>query len=224
MSIKRQAGVIAAVLLLAACADKVKETPPPERLYNEALAAAQGGGLFGSRDCFAAERKVEELRRLYPYHSATLEGELVIADCAYAEGRTEEAIGRWEAFLRFHPGHRRSVDVWLQLARAYKSQYDDYDRDLGAVKQALHAASTVIREYPASVSASEGADIRGWARELLAKREYYVARHYRRQGELLSAKGRLEGLIQMYPETAVIAAARDDLEKIVKRLNFPALQ
>lgn len=221
---KLQRFIVALLLLVAACADKVKETPPPERLYNEAVAAAQSGGLFGGRDCYEVERKVEQLRQYYPYHSATLDGELLIADCAFAEKRTEEAIGRWESFLRFYPSHRRAVEVWMQLARAYKSQYDDYDRDLGAVKQALNAASTLIRDYPTSVSAGEGTDIHNWAREILAKREYYVARHYRRSGDLLSAKGRLESLIQMYPETTVIAEARSDLEKIVKRLNFPALQ
>lgn len=214
---------LGAIVAQGCAGRKVQDTPSPERLFEEAVQAAESGGLFGSRDCYTAERKVEELRRRYPYHSATVEGELVLADCAYAEKRAEEAIGRWEAFLRFHSGHGRQADVWIRLARAYKDLYDDYDRDLGSVKQALHAASTVVRDFPTTEIAQEAAEIRAWAREILAKREYYVARQYRRRGDLLSAKGRLEYLVQAFPETAVATEAQGDLKQIVKRLDFPQL-
>ncbi len=220
----RTTWVLLAMTLTVGCAGRrAVETPSPQDLFSQAQAAAESGGLFGTRDCFTAERKVQELRSRYPYHASTLEGELILADCSMQDGRTNEAIGRWEAFLNLHRGHARSAEVWAKLASAYMALYDDYDRDLGSIHRALNAAQTLLRRYPDSGFTDQAVEVRAQAREAIAKRELYVARFYRREGELLSARQRLQNVINAYPDLPQAVEARKELLAIEKRLNLPTL-
>ncbi|RMF19293.1 MAG: outer membrane protein assembly factor BamD [Candidatus Dadabacteria bacterium] len=211
------------LVLATGCASTQRSdaAPSPERLFQEAEEAAQHGGPFGTRDCFTAEQKVTELRERFPYHAATIEGDLIIAECAWNDGRQAEATARWESFVRLYPDHRRAPEVWLRLARAYKEQFDDIDRDLGSAIQALNAANTLIRRFPESDEANEAVEVRKWAREQLAAHELYVARQYIREGSNLAARDRLTELVRLYTGTSAAETAQALLTDIESRLNFP---
>lgn len=215
--------LLTAALLPACSGRKVTEAPPPERLYAAAEAAARSGGLFGTRDCLKAARHLDELRQRYPYHALTAEGELVLARCAREDGRGMEAIGRWEAFLRLHPGHRRSQEVRLEVARTWLDEHDDYDRDPGAASQALRYAGQIIREAPGSDAALAAAEVMQAARLELARRELYIARQYRRQGKLLAAAERYRNVIQLYHDLPPARRAQDELARVEERLGLDGL-
>lgn len=224
MSFRIYGGAVLSLFAVVACATMQQgaHAPSPDQLYREAEEAAEHGGPFGTRDCFTAERKVAELRERFPYHAATIEGDLVIAECAWNDGRQAEATARWETFVRLYPDHRRAPEVWLRLARGWQEQFDDIDRDLGSALQALNAANTLIRRFPESNAAGEAVAVRKWARERLAEHELYVARQYFREGSLLSARDRLVALLGLYGNTKTAGMARKLLETVEARLNLPA--
>lgn len=199
------------------------EPPGPETLYAEAKDAAESGGLFGTRDCLKAARRMDELRTRYPYHALTAEGELMLAACALEDGRAMEAIGRWQTFLRLHPGHRRTQEVRLAMARAWLGQHDDYDRDVGAARQALLQASTLIREAPESDEAAAVSEVHRAARTILAERELYVARQYRRGGEPLAAVDRYRDLIAAFGDLPPAETAREELAALERKLGLAAV-
>lgn len=199
---------------------KSGDTATPEQLYEEARKAAESGGLFGTRDCIKAGRKMDELRLRHPYHALTAEGELLLAECSLADGRAMEAIGRWQTFLRLHPGHRRTPEVRLAMARAWLGEHDDYDRDVGAAQQALLQASILIREAPASAEAAAVVDVHRDARTILARRELYIARQYRRLGEPLAAVDRYREVLEAYGDLPPAEDARRELTALEARLGL----
>lgn len=214
--------LVGTLLLFSACATgRGGGADSPQDMRAAAEKAATSGGLFGARDCLGAERRIRELKQRYPYHALSVESDLVLAECALAEGRPSEAIARWQAFLRLNPGHRRAPEARLNIARAYLEMVDDHDRDLGAASQALSAANRLIREHPESEHTDRAVEIRSTARGLLAKRELYVARHYRRRGELLSARARYETVVQRYGDLPLADSARTELARIRDRLDLP---
>jgi len=215
--------VLALAAVAAACASTPDGPPPsPEELFAAAEREAVSGGLFGGRDCFAAEAKIEELRRRYPYHGATIEGELILAACAYDDGREPEAIGRWEAFVRLYPSHAKVPHVLDRLGDAYMGLYDDYDRDLGPVHQALASSEQIVRNHATSPEVDAALIRRTQARTILATRELYVADFYRKSGHLLSARSRYLRVVDLYGDLDEAAAAREALARVERRLNLPA--
>lgn len=209
--------------LTSACASTPNApAPTPEELFADAQREATSGGPFGSRDCFAAEAKIEELRRRYPYHGATIEGELILAACAYEDGRKPEAIGRWEAFVRLYPSHAKVPHVLDRLGAAYMELYDDYDRDLGPVYQALASAEQVVRNHPESPEVEAALRRRMWARTILATHELYVADFYRKSGHLLSARARYLRVLDLYGDLDTAREARTALAQLEQRLGLPA--
>jgi outer membrane protein assembly factor BamD len=213
---------LAAAALLAGCGARGPAEPPgPAQLYEDARLAADSGGLFGTRDCIKAGRRMDELRTRYPYHALTAEGELLLAECALSDGRAMEAIGRWQTFLRLHPGHRRTNEVRLAMARAWIGEHDDYDRDTGAAQQALLQSSILIREAPASAEAAAVVEVHREARIVLALREMYVARQYRRLGEPLAAVDRYRVVIEAYGDLPPADDARRELAALEAKLDLP---
>lgn len=216
-------GLVAATLIAGCGSRKSGEPPGPAQLYEEARLAAESGGLFGTRDCIKAGRRMDELRTRYPYHALTAEGELLLAECALSDGRAMEAIGRWQTFLRIHPGHRRTNEVRLAMAKAWIGEHDDYDRDTGAAQQALLQSSILIREAPASAEAAAVVEVHREARLVLAQRELYIARQYRRLGEPLAAVDRYRVVLEAYGDLPPAVDARRELAALEAKLNLKPL-
>ncbi len=212
---------LAVAVLIAGCGRRTTAEPPgPAQLYEEARLAAESGGLFGTRDCIKAGRRMDELRTRYPYHALTAEGELLLAECAMSDGRAMEAIGRWQTFLRLHPGHRRTNEVRLAMAKAWIGEHDDYDRDTGAAQQALLQSSILIREAPGSTEAAAVVEVHREARIVLAQRELYIARQYRRLGEPLAAIDRYRVVLEAYGDLPPAKGARRELAALEAKLNL----
>jgi len=162
----------------------------------------------------SALKKFDEIKDRFPFTQHSLLAELKSADCNYYEGNYVEAVAQYEEFASSHPTNEALPYVFFQIAMGYYKQIDTIDRDPGAAMDAINAFTKLLKTYPDSPYTEEARARRLAARNFLAKHEMYVAMFYVRTDELDQAVGRLEYLLDNYPETESARDAADILARI----------
>ncbi len=162
----------------------------------------------------AALKKFGEIQERFPFSRFSLMAELKSADCHFYLEHYIEAISSYHDFERSHPTNEAIPYVLFQIGMSYYAQIDTIDRDPGAALDAEIAFGKVIRLYGQSPYTEEAkARIRA-ARDFLANHEMYVAAFYVKTGKYKQSVGRLEYLLDNYPETTVAVEAGELLAMI----------
>jgi len=193
------------VLLLGGCGKKGRwlgKEPNPADLYEKGLA------LYKKKRYERALEVFNELKGSFPgvdpYYTRA---ELRAADCYFFRKEYPEAISHYEEFKKFHPFHEDIPYVIFQIGLSHFKEIRSIDRDQASTMKALSNFEFLIANYPPSIfteKAQEKAKICG---EKLAGRELYIAKYYYKRRKYQGAKGRLKGLVQLYPKVKIVDEA-----------------
>jgi len=150
------------------------------------------------------------LKNKYPFSKYAAYAELRIADTHFSEGKYAEAASGFRIFLRGHPTHPEveSGYVNYRICECYVNQMpEDWALAPPAYEKDQASAHDALRELRAFVDRFGKSRYIGRARKRLrrvlrrlADHELYVARFYLDRDRPRAAAGRLEGLLQEYPE------------------------
>ena len=105
----------------------------------------------------------------------------------------------------------------FQIGNCHYQRIDTIDRDPAGAFDAVQAFSRLLRAYPVSPYTEEARAKIKAAKTFLANHEMYVADFYLRKEEYKQAEGRLQYILDNYPDTAIapqvkelLAAVRSD--------------
>lgn len=186
----------------------------PEAMAMEAM------DEFNHAQYNVALKKFGEIQERFPFSRFSLMAELKSADCHFYLQHYIEAISSYHEFERSHPTNEAIPYVLFQIGMSHYQQIDTIDRDPGAALDAEIAFGKLLRLYGQSPYTEEAkARIRA-ARDFLANHEMYVASFYMKTQKYKQSIGRLEYLLDNYPETTVAVEA-GELLAMLKAGNPP---
>ena len=197
--------VVAAAGLLAGCAGKDADAPPPDRpaeeLYNEGQDFMDQGNY---RD---AAKSFEEVERQHPYSQWATRGQIMAAYAYYQSNQYDEAVGAAERFIELHPGHKDVPYAYYLAGMSYYEQISDVGRDQEMTQKAQDSFSELIRRFPDSAYSRDASLKIDLIRDHLAGKEMEIGRYYQRQRVWLAAINRFQAVIQRYQTTTHVPEA-----------------
>jgi outer membrane assembly lipoprotein YfiO len=208
--------------LLLSCATAEKPPPSAEEIYARAVTAATPSGLFASRDCLEVERLFTEMRTRYPYNQRALDLEALLAECYFAQGEYPQAAAHWRILVENYPGHEQVPEYLFHLIQSLLKMVDDYDLDLTHAYSAWGYADQFLRNHPTHSLSGKVFELRGLARSWIARREFYVAKFYLKNGAWLSAYDRLSYLSREFSDLKEGKEAESLLKELSSSRTFPA--
>ncbi len=191
--------------LLGGCGKKrgwwTKETDPAV-LYEKGLE------LYKKKQYERALQVFNELKGSFPgvdpYYTWA---ELKAADCYFFRKEYPEAISHYEEFKKFHPFHEDIPYVIFQIGLSHCKQIRSIDRDQSSTRKALSNFEFLIANYPPSIFTEKAREKAKMCREKLAGKELYIAKYHYKRKKYQGAKGRLKGLVQLYPKAKIVDEA-----------------
>ena len=190
---------------------RLTATGEPTRL------TAQGMDYFNRGNYFSALEAFKEVRDRYPFSNFSLLAELKSADSHFYMNEYAEARALYEDFVGKHPTNEAIPYVLFQIGMCHFKGIDTIDRDPGAAHEAIAVFTRLLRTYPSSSYVVEAKTRVATARDFLAQNEMYVARFYVRAEKWAAAAGRLEYILQQYPDSSVAPKAKEMLPDIRRR-------
>ncbi|UOD33715.1 outer membrane protein assembly factor BamD [Deferribacteraceae bacterium V6Fe1] len=148
------------------------------------------------------------------------QAQLFLADSYFFLNQFDEAIPSYEEYLDIYPDNEYAKQALYRLALCYYKQIDTIDRDQTNTIKALENFKKLKDRFPEYAKTVEtNAKIKE-LREMLAEREYYVAKFYLRTKKFKAAEMRFKTVLEQYPDTEIFPkAAIDYAEYIVERSN-----
>lgn len=203
MSMRAYFLLLPVLLLLAACSgtgDKKEGVDPAagvpvEELYNQAA------DLMDAKQFKSAQKKFEDVERLYPYSQWATQAQMMAAYSAYQDLRYDEALLALDRFLELHPSHEKADYVLYLRALCYYEQLTDVKRDQKMTTLALDAFGALINRYPDSPYTKEAKLKRDLTMDHLAGKEMEIGRYYLTRGEYNAAINRFITVIRQYQTT-----------------------
>jgi len=200
---------MASILIFAGCASKQKPGEDMADIYaQKALKDFRHGDYYGALETF------QKIRDQYPFSKHSLLSELKIADCNYYLEKYPEALAQYEEFEQNHPTNEAVPYVLFQIGMSHYKMLDTIDRDTTGAKDAIQAFTRLLKTFPGSPYTEEAKIKIAEARDFLARHEMYVASFYKRTKEFKQAEGRLQYILDAYPDTSVAEKARMMLKEL----------
>lgn len=201
------------LLNLAGCGTlKDKELELPEVLVKEAMHDFRHGNYYDALETF------NKIKDHYPFSSHSLLAELKIADCNYYLKKYEEALPQYMEFEQNHPTNEAIPYVLFQIGMSHFKMIDSIDRDTTGAKEAIQNFSRLLKSFPQSPYTEEAQVKIAKAKDFLARHELYVAEFYGRTKQYRQAEGRLEYIIDNYPQSSVAEKAKRMLVDVRKQV------
>ncbi len=192
------------LLLLGGCGfftQRPEPIPPAKELYQKGEYELEKGRFDEARVNF---RRIFER---HPESPLAPRARFLFGETYYREAQFDKAIKEFEAFMSFYPGHPIADLVQFRLAMSYYDQMKPVEQDQGLTQKAIEQLKKLVKEYPDSRYATEALGKIEICRGRLAQKELWVASYYAKQGNLVGARQRLEGLLKEYAGTLVVPEA-----------------
>lgn len=197
------------------------------RRAEERLAA--GDEALGRNDFAGAAMHYDFVRVSYPYLGASTTAELRLADVDFAAEMWVAARDRYQNFVRMHP---TSTDVDYAAYRAaltwYRQTPSDFfllpsstTKDQSAQQAAHRELGTFVRNYPNSELQQEARATLREVEDKLAQHELNVATFYGQQERWKAVSGRLQTLVERYPEAKTAPRALLELHDAALKAEQP---
>ena len=191
------------VLLFTAmgCTGRGHEDPILQLSAAEAL--ARGKELVAQEKYLRARPYLTHAFEVEPNTVTGREGLLLAADTFFLEGNRAayvQAEAKFRDFLNRFPTSERASYAHFQRANSLARQMEKPDRDQKTTRKALESYQELMRLYPTSEYAAQAREQIRIVRANLAEHEYIVAHFYYRTRLPKAAVGRLENLLENYPE------------------------
>lgn len=197
------------VALISGCGSKQEPSVDmADILAREAMDDYKHGKYYDALETF------QKIKDHYPFSKHGLLAELKIADCNFYLKNYDAALGHYEEFEQNHPTNEAIPFVLFQIGRSYFKMIDTIDRDPSGANNAIQAFTRLIKTYPDSPYTVEAQVKIASAKDFLARHELYVASFYKRTKEFKQAEGRLEYILDYYPQSSIVDKARNMLREV----------
>jgi outer membrane protein assembly factor BamD len=211
-----------------------------ERYYSEAKTALNVG------DYQKAIKLYEQLESRYPFGVYAQQALLESAYAYYKSDEPESALAALDRFIHLYPlnPHMDYAHYLKGLVNFHRGvgiiqRYiprDESQRDPSSARDALKDFKVLVKRFPKSQYAQDGAQRIVYLRNRLAQHEINVAQYYMRRGAHIGAINRAQYVVENYQRTPAVPEALtimvrgykilglDDLAKETLRVlesNFP---
>jgi outer membrane protein assembly factor BamD len=219
---------LAAAVLFAGCSssDPMEPRMDPE-FVNLSMEQVfeRAEALYEQEKWTRARRFYSHVYENYPNDPLGRRALLRVADTYFSQGdpvNLIEAQYKYRDFVNRYPGSDRADYAMLQIAMVSYKQMERPDRDQTKTYEAIAKINEMIAAYPNSSLRPEAEKRLQEARDRLARHDHLVAAFYLRSGNARAALGRLNALVEEYPNYARRAEVFYDLGRALDALGRSA--
>ncbi len=192
------------LLTVVACKNKKATNPlahinskqPDKVLFDRAMEAMK------QRKYDVARMTLQTLINTYPDSEFVARAKLTVGEAWYQEGTTAamaQAETEFRDFITFFPNMAEAAEAQLKIADIHYRQMEKPDRDYTHARRAEDEYRQVLLQYPDSKLADTARTRLLEVQEVLAEREFRIARFYFLRQSLLAAIARSKTLTDTYP-------------------------
>ncbi len=174
----------------------VNSVQPDKQLYNRAMTAMSEGKYTVSR------LLLQTLINTYPDSPYLAHAKMAMGDSWYREGGVEglaQADAQYRDFITFFPTMPEASEAQLKIAKIQYMQIQKPDRDPTHAYRAQRALRNFMLNYPNSPLRNQALELLRKVQEVLATRDYRIAKFYALQGNYRAVQSRLRDVIAHYP-------------------------
>ena len=194
----------ASLLTCVACNNKKANNPlahinskqPDKVLFDRAMEAMK------QRKYDVARMTLQTLINTYPDSEFVARAKLTVGESWYQEGSTAslaQAETEFRDFITFFPNMAEAAEAQLKIADIHYRQMEKPDRDYAHARRAEDEYRQLLLQYPDSKLADTARRRLIEVQEVLAEREYRVARFYYLRQSLIASIARAKTLTDTYP-------------------------
>lgn len=154
------------------------------------------------------------------------ESQLFLGDSKFFMEEYEEAIISYNEYLNYYPDGKYAPQATLRLGLSYYKRLNGIDRDQTNTEEALKIFRTLKSRFPEYASENQIDEKIQKLLNMLAEKEYYVSKFYKKLGHKRSAEARLKNVIENYTGTDVWPKAALDYAELLaqdKERKFEAI-
>lgn len=174
----------------------IHSAQPDKQLFNRAMAALD-------RNQFTVARLLlQTLINTYPDSQFLARAKMAIGDSWYRQGGTEglaQADAEYRDFITFFPTMPEASEAQLKIAKIQFRQIQKPDRDPTHAYRAQRALRNFLLNYPTSPLRAQAVEMLRETQEVLATRDFRIAKYYYLLGAYRAAQGRLKTVVAHYP-------------------------
>ena len=190
----------AAVLLVPLVKPNVAQAAPKALTAEEVYALGQK--YLKAKYYTKALEQFNRVRSYFRDDPYSLKAELAIAEIHYEKSEWDEARVAYEDFMRAHPRYPELDVVIYHLGMTiYRKAPIIADRDQTWTKQVVSTWTGFNARFPESEWRDEVEKNLGKAEARLARKELTIAQFYKRREAWSAVVGRVEPMLQTWPET-----------------------
>jgi outer membrane protein assembly factor BamD len=185
----------------------------------------RGEEQFAKKRYAKARTYYTHLYENYPNDPLGRRSLLRIADTFYQQGdavNLVEAQYKYRDFINRYPGSESADYAMLQIAMCSYEQMERPDRDQAKTREALEKFNDMITTFPKSPLIAQAKQRRQDVLDHLAKHDHIVARYYMKRHSWAAAVGRLNSIVEKYPDYADRAGVFYDLGTALSGLGRKA--
>lgn len=189
---------LAIAFSLTSCSGK-KEIKT-EEVFDAEKSFSRAGELIDKKEYEEARRVLLEVKNRDLTKKYAPYAQLKIADSYAKEEEYDLAVEEYKKFLEIYPAHKDAAYAQFQIATAYFTQIESYERGFGAAKKALEEFEKLKRMFPRNPY-REVVELRiEKCKNTMADYEFAVAEFYFGKGSCNAALGRYQQVISTFPE------------------------
>lgn len=195
--------VIVAVIFIIAAGCSSKE--PVQKSSEEWL--KDGIAYFQKKKYSKAAEALENAVIEAETPEIAAQAQLLLGDSYFFLKDYEQAIPSYKEYLNIYPDSPDAKRAMYRLGLSYYNQIDTVDRDMSNTEEAIKVFSKILEKYP-DFAKEKGLDKKVVEmRNMLAEKEFYVAKFYFRIKEPQPAIKRLEYILANYKDTKIYPEA-----------------
>jgi outer membrane protein assembly factor BamD len=214
--------VLAASIFVAGCHHAKVQNPianidskqPDKVLYDRAMDSMKHGKYTIARTL------LETLINTYPDSEYIARAKLSVGDSWYAEGGTaalQQAEAEYKDFITFFPNLPEAAEAQFKVANIHYRQMEKPDRDFNQAERAEDEYKNLIQQFPDSKLVPDAKQKLRDVQEVLAERQFRIARFYFIRDNIAACEARLTSLTESYPLYSNIDEALFTLGSIFER-------
>ncbi|AGW14256.1 outer membrane protein assembly factor BamD [Megalodesulfovibrio gigas] len=159
-----------------------------------------GTDAMNATDYYTAAVCFTKLKDRFPFSPYTVKAELALADAYFLDKEYLEAMGAYLEFENLHPRHSEIPYVLFQIGRSGLSTFTSIDLPQQPVAEGMEYLERLVEQHPDSPYAQEAVKLIAECREILCKRELFVADFYFRTEQYGGAWRRYQFVMENFKE------------------------
>jgi outer membrane protein assembly factor BamD len=174
----------------------VDSKQPDKQLFDRAMTSMKGARYVEARTL------LETLINTYPDSEFVARAKMSIGDAWNAEGgkvATQQAEAEYRDFITFFPTLPEAAEAQLKIGNIHYRQMEKFDRDYADATRAEDEYKLMIQNYPNSPLLPEAKQKLRDVQEVLAQRQFGIARFYFLRNNYAASQARLMGVVDSYP-------------------------